>query len=325
MILILPLILGLGAAGAGALGIAKGSEGISNFNKAEEIGKAAEKLHKESVTNLEDQWQETNRLAGSYGNLQLRVRQRILGRFIEFIQRHGQKVSESEQQFLEGLECSSIHQQLPEFKALKLEADDLLKSIRDGAGVGLAAGAGAANLVGVIGKISIPQFFGLFTKQVAVAELGLPGVALWLGGGNVLVGGAVLGGVAIGPALAVGGFQLAGKAEKALTQAQEYQAKVNINIEKIKLAEDFLKKVELRIREIGILVRKLETYSSQCLDDLESQEFHPVRDAYKFQKVALSVTALVEISKTPILDNEGNLNPLGVTIKAKYDHLAKGI
>ncbi|MFM6251370.1 MAG: hypothetical protein ACKPEQ_19860, partial [Dolichospermum sp.] len=78
---------------------------------------------------------------------------------------------------------------------------------------------------------------------------------------------------------------------------------------------------ETRIREIGILVRKLETLASKQLDELESKDFLPGRDAAAFQQVALLVKALVEISKTPILDNQGNLNPLVVNVQAKYKHL----
>jgi hypothetical protein len=125
MIFVIPIILGVAAAGFGALGIAKGAEGSNNIKKAKEIGKLAEKRHEDAVEDLKNQWQETNRLAGSYGNLQLRVRQRIVGRFVEFIRRNGQKASKTEQQFLEGLEGISIPQ-LEEFKTVAFEAKEVL-------------------------------------------------------------------------------------------------------------------------------------------------------------------------------------------------------
>lgn len=320
MIFVIPIIVGAVAAGFGALGIAKGAEGFNNIKKAEEIVKLAQKRHEDAVEDLKNQWQETNRLAGSYGNLQLRVRHRIVGRFVEFIRRNGQKASKTEQQLLEGLEGISIPQ-LEEFKTVAFEAKEVLNLLGKSTGAGCAAGTGAVGLASTVGKVAVPQFFGLFTKQVAVAELGLPGVAVWLGGGNALLGGAVLGGVAVGPALAVGGFKLAGDGEKKLTQAREYQAEVNTQIAEIRVAGDFLRRVETRIREIGILVRKLETLASKQLDELESKDFLPGRDAAAFQQVALLVKALVEISKTPILDNQGNLNPLVINVQAKYKHL----
>jgi len=316
----LPILLGIVAAGIGALGVAKGAEGIGNINKAQERGKRAQELHERSVKQLDSQWQETNKLAGTHGKLQLRARQKVVGRFIEFIQRNGQKASKSDQQFLEGLEGISI-QQLQEFKALVLEAQDVSKGVLKASTAGIAAGPSAVGVASTLGTIAVPQFFGLFAKQVAVAELGLPGVALWLGGGNALLGGAVLGGVAVGPALAVGGFQLAGQGEKALTQVQSYEAKVNVHIAEIRTAKEFLKKVEARIREVGILVLKLESRSSECLNELETLDFDPIRDAAKFQQVVLLVKALIEISKTPILDSQGNLNPSIINIRAKYQTL----
>jgi len=41
-------------------------------------------------------------------------------------------------------------------------------------------------------------------------------------------------------------------------------------------------------------------------------------NATKFQQVALLIKALAEIMKTPVLDNEGQINPASVTIQAKY-------
>jgi hypothetical protein len=320
VIFMVPIILGIAAVGMSVLGVAKGTEGVSNINKAKERGKRAQALYEKSVEQLDLQWQKSNELAGNYGKLQLRARQKVVGRFIEFIQRNGQKASKSDQQFLEGLEGISV-QQLQEFKALVLEAQEVSKDVLKAATAGMAAGTGAVGIANTLGTVAVPQFFGLFAKQVAVAELGLPGVALWMGGGNALLGGAMLGGVAIAPALAVGGFKLASQGEKALTQAQSYEAEVNVQVAKIKTAKKFLKKVEARIREVGTLVLKLERRASKCLDDLESHDFDPIRDAAKFQQVALLVKALIEISKTPILDDQGNLNSSTIDIRAKYQKL----
>ncbi len=320
MILIVPIVLGILAGVAGVTGVAAGAKGIGTIKEAEEKGKQDQQRYEKAIKQLEVDWQETNRLAGSYGRLQLRVRKRIVERFVEFIRRTGRKASQSDQQFLEGLQGIS-DQQLQEFKTLILEAEDVSKGLIGAGAAGFAAGSGAVGIANAVGTVVVPQFFGLFAKQVAVAELGLPGVALWLGGGNALIGGAVLGGIALGPALAVGGFQLAGKGEKALTQAREYEAKVNLQIADIKTAKNFLKKVEQQIREIGILVRNLESRASQCLNELESEDFDPIGDVAKFQQAALLVTALAEISKTPILDRQGDLNPTVVNVQAKYQTL----
>lgn len=321
MIFVLPIVLGVAAASASVFGLAKGAEGFSNIKKAEEMGKHAQRLHERYVGELEVYCQDAKKLAELYGKLNLRVRQRVIGRFTDFIKSTGRKMAQSEQQFLEGIKGGVTIQELQEFKTLVFEAEEILKTLAEAGGVGCVAGSGAVGVAGAVGTVAVPQFFGLFAKQVAVTELGLSGVALWFGGGNALLGGAVLGGIALGPALAVGGFKLASKGEEALTEAKAYQAKVNESIEKIKGARSFLGMLEKRIRELGILVRKLESLTSACLDELENKEFDPIKDASKFQRAYFLVKALIEILKTPILDNQGDLNPEVITIQEKYRNL----
>lgn len=163
----------------------------------------------------------------------------------------------------------------------------------------------------------------MWAGEVAISQLGgaaaWTGAITWLGGGtSMAVGGAVLGGITLGPALMVGGFQLAGKGEEALTKAREYEARVNIEIANIEAAQDFLLQVKRRIVELANLVCNLNNRAKSALQELEAQPFNRDRDARKFQEVALLVKALAEIMKTPVLDNKGYLNPATITIQAKY-------
>lgn len=69
------------------------------------------------------------------------------------------------------------------------------------------------------------------------------------------------------------------------------------------------------------MVQKLESRVGLLLDELESYPFDKQRDAGRFQQVALFIKALAEIMKTPVLDEEGNLNSATITIIAKYQTL----
>ncbi|HYX14769.1 MAG TPA: hypothetical protein VE944_10450 [Nostoc sp.] len=185
-----------------------------------------------------------------------------------------------------------------------------------------AAGSGAITLAKSVGSVTVSRFFGLWTAQVGISQLG--GAAAWnatiacSGGSSMAVGGAVLGGITLGPALMVGGFQLAGKGEEALTKAREYEARVNIEIANIEAAQDFLLQVKRRTVELANLVCNLNNRAKSALQELEAQPFNRDLHARKFQEVALLVKALAEIMKTPVLDNEGYLNPTSTTIQAKY-------
>jgi len=147
----------------------------------------------------------------------------------------------------------------------------------------------------------------------------LGGGSLAAGGGGMALGSVVLGGITVGPAVLIGGFVLAGEGEKALTKAREYEAEVNTAITKIEAAKEFMQQVKRRITELSDLVESLNTYAVLGLNELEFQpSFDKNRDASKFQQVTLLVKALAEIMKTPVLDNEGQLNPATATIRAKY-------
>jgi hypothetical protein len=222
-------------------------------------------------------------------------------------------------QFLEGLDGISV-QQMQEYKADLMEAEQFLKGGVKAVIAGAAAGqtaTGLATSVGVAGTgAAISGLSGAAAWNATLAWLG--GGSLAAGGGGMALGTIVLGGITVGPALAVTGFVVAGQGEKALTQAREYEAKVNTEIAKLKTARDFLGQVRRRIDELSMVVENLNTCAVLSLNQLESQPFDRQRDASKFQQVALLVKALAEIMKTPVLDGEGQLNPATATIQAKY-------
>lgn len=320
MIFVIPLILGAAALATAAFGVGAGVAGVSDMNEAKEIGERAQERYECAFSQLKADWEAANKAAEVYGEIQLKVKMCTIGRFVAFIERIGQRASQSDLQFLEGLNISI--EQLKEYKAAAIEAEDWVKGSLSAAVAGAAAGSGAVTLARYIGTATVTRFFGLWATEVGISQLGgaaaWNATVAWLGGSSMAVGGLVLGGITLGPALMVGGFQLAGKGEQALTKAREYEAKVNTEVAKIEAAGDFLQQVKRRIKELGKLVYELDSRAVLGLNDLESRSFNRNRDADKFQQVALLVKALVEIMKTPVLDSVGNLNPAAATVQAKY-------
>ena len=322
MIFVIPIILGAAALASTAYGAVKGVEGVSDIRTAEKIGKNAQERHQRTVKSLQKEWEAIQALAQEYGQLQLDVKMRTVGRFVNFIERIGQRATQSDHRFLEGLDGISI-QQIEKYKAQALEAEKFAK------GGFQAVGAAAAASQGTVGLISL---FG--TASTGTAISGLSGAAAWnatlawLGGGSLAAGGGgmalgtfVLGGIAVGPALAVGGFVVASQAEKAMTKARQYEAKVNTEIAKLNAAKDFLQQVKQRIHELSDLGDTLNCRAVLQLNQLESQPFDRHRDFEKFQQLALLIKALAEILKIPVLDSEGRLNPMTATVKEKYGYL----
>lgn len=318
----IPLILGAVALGTAAFGMGAGVAGVTNMNEANEIGKRAQERYEYVLKKLKADWEATNKAAEVYGQMQLYVKQRTIRRFVDFIKRNiSQRADQDDLKFLLGIGISV--QLIEEYKAATIEASKFFTGGHSSAITGAAAGQGAVSLVGLFGTAStgtaISGLSGAAAWNATLAWLG--GGSLAAGGGGMALGTVVLGGITVAPALAVGGFMLAGEGEKALTLAREYDAKVNTEVAKLKKTRDFLKQAKRRTTELADLVYDLNTQATVALNELESQPFERSRDASKFQQVALLVKALAEILKTPVLNTEGKINLDTVTIFEKYGYL----
>jgi len=319
----IPLILGAAALATGALGVGAGISGLSDMDEAKEIGKNAQRDYEDAIYYLNSQREKTNQIAQDYGEFQMDIVVRTIGRFIEFLEKNIGKANQSQQKFLEGFDGISV-EQIKKYKTATIEAENFFNG-------GVKAIGGAA--AGYGGAMSLATSVGVASTGTAIS--GLSGVAAtnatlaWLGGGSLAAGGGgmalgsiVLGGITIGPALMLGGFVFAGQGEKALTKARQYEAEVNKATAEIDAVSDFLEQVIRRINELGGLLKSLNNQAIHGLDELESLKyFDKNRDAGQFQQVALLIKAISEIIKTPVLDGEGWINPTTGAITARYRSL----
>lgn len=317
----IPLIFGAAALGTAVYGTFKGAEGLTTMNQAKRIGQAAQARHESAAAALEIDLAATNQLAEQYGQLQLMVIRETIGRFVRFIEKTGRQAAQSEKQFLQGLDVSI--QQVSEYRTAALEAEQFFAGGLKAIAAATAGYGGALSLATSVGVAStgtlISGLSGAAATNATLAWLG--GGSLAAGGGGMALGSLVLGGITLGPALAVGGCVFAAQAEKSLTKAQQFEAEVSVAIEKIEAVKAFLIQVNRRLNELQELVKRLNAKASQELIQLESKPFHKRRDAKKFQEVALLIRALAEIMKTPVLDPEGQMNPAAATVYLKYRNL----
>jgi hypothetical protein len=343
MIFIIPIILGAAAIVTAGVGIATGADGVDKMNKAKKIGESAQKKYKSKQKSLEKTWQDTQNFAAEYGQLQIQVKIQTIKRFIEFVRRLDSQGLLTDKRFLEGLEGGFLHQiSLGEYESEVLEAEKIVIGGGQAVGAAYAAGQGTVALVGLFGTASTGTAIGGLSGAAAwnatLAWLG--GGSLAAGGGGMALGTLVLGGIAVGPALMIGGFVLGGEGEKALTKARKYEAQVKAACEKFQAAEDLLKQAQQRIAEVSDLVTNLNSKALGLLSELESKvligcgvidpgseelpigqaKFDFQRDGKHFQQVALLIKALSEIMKTPILNAEGELNQDGFYLREKYGY-----
>jgi hypothetical protein len=316
----IPLIFGAIAIGTALFGGAKATEGIANMSEAEEIGKHAQECHEIAVNQIKADWEATNEFAAEYGEFQVYIIKDTIGRFIDFIERIGQRNKESDKKFLEGLDGISV-QQVKEYKAAVMKTEQFFTGGTKAAGAALAGYGGAMGIASTVGAASTGTLIGGLSGAAATnATLAwLGGGSLAAGGGGMALGTAILGGVTLGPAMFIGGFMLAGEGEKALTKAREYEAQANVAIANMEAASEFMEQVQQRICELAKLLESLNDLAIMGLDELESlSSFDKKRDAGRFQQVACLIIALNEIMNVSVLDNQGKLNPVTATIQAKY-------
>jgi hypothetical protein len=111
-----------------------------------------------------------------------------------------------------------------------------------------------------------------------------------------MAGGALaLGGIVLGPALAVGGFMLASKAEEALTQAHKYRAEVDIAIAEMDKMKIVLTALQANAREVGAVLSQIAKRfdAIKVNDDSNSQAFNQMMIVGKGLKSVLD-TAIME-------------------------------
>lgn len=292
----LPVILWGAAAVLAGTGIAKGVGAMSDFDDAKEIGKSAEKRHRKALDTLEAQREKTNEDFENLGKIKLSVFTTQIKHLVQAIKNSGKesrsKLSQFDQSFsVEGLK---------EMEKLVVNSLKLENGIASGTVTGVLAGIGAYSSVGTLAAASTGTLISTLSGAAATNA-----TLAWLGGGSLAAGGygiaggtLALGGIVLGPALAVGGFMLASKAEEALTQAREYEAEVDIAIAEIKKSTVVLQALSANAKEMSAALEETaHRFDAIKVDD--------DRDPVAFENMCILGKGLKAIADTPIMNEDG--------------------
>ena len=164
----------------------------------------------------------------------------------------------------------------------------------------MLAAMGAYGSVGLLASAStgtaIASLSGAAATNATLAWLG--GGALSAGGLGIAGGTAALGGIVLGPALAVGGFIMASKAEEALTQAHRYDSDVDVAVAEMEKIKIVLSALRDNSKELSVTLMKMATRfdSIKVNDDSDSQAFQNM--------IAVGV-GLKDLLSIPIMDESG--------------------
>lgn len=233
----LPLILGIGAAIAGAAGVGSGIHGAVKMKEANDTMSSAKKRHERNLKKFEKENKITSEDMDKLGKLELE----ILHSFSQFSDVFEQIKNKPtfENYSKNGVTLPSYEGE--KLKEVSVGAGVLLGGL-GGAGLGAAGGFAAAGAttaaVMALGTAStgtaIASLSGAALTNATLAALG--GGAIAAGGGGMALGTTILGATTLGVGLLVGGVifgftggKLSNKADEAWSQMQ----KVEVNINKI--------------------------------------------------------------------------------------------
>jgi hypothetical protein len=122
----------------------------------------------------------------------------------------------------------------------------------------------------------------------------------------------VLGGIAVGPAVLVGGFVLAHQGEKAKTKAVEYAGEVDRKVAQIDAAVALLSQAECRIEELSDVIAQLDERATGAIERLWSLDgaFDFSNDDHirRFATAMQLTKALSELMRVEIFNDEGGVN-----------------
>lgn len=290
---LIPVAMWASAAALAAFGVKKGVDASGDFDKAKRVGQNAENNHKSALKSLDAERQMTQKDLEALGALKVRVFTSQIKYLVEAI-----KKARSE---IKGFEQSITLDKLHEYER------HINGSLEIQSGLGSGAVGGALAAMGAYGSVG-----ALATASTGAAISGLSGVAAtnatlaWLGGGALSAGGfgmaggmVALGGIVLGPALAIGGFMIASKAEEAITNARSYEAKVEVAILELKKFGVGLKAVRTNAAEqYKIIERLAETFDAiKVPDDSDENSFKHMFILGKSLKEVMDVKIMGEDGK----------------------------
>lgn len=231
----LPLIIGIGAAIAGAAGVGSGIRGGMKMKEANETMQLADSRHKKNIARFEKQSKKTSEQMDKVGQEELK----ILNSFETFTQVFEKIHNKPQFKTLDKNGVVLPQYNAEELKKVSVGAGLLLGGI-GGAAVGTAGGFAAAGAttaaVMALGTAStgtaIASLSGVAATNATLAALG--GGAIAAGGGGMALGSAILGGATLGVGLLVGGIifnitgsSLSNKADEAWAQMKEAEGEID--------------------------------------------------------------------------------------------------
>lgn len=312
--LFVPIIIAVGAAITAGGGVYKGKQGVAAMREAARIGRTAERKMRKHQRRFNAEGEEFAAAVKRYDEVRRSAIENALPRLVSFLERLDKDV---QVRALSEVRVGPVGKVgIERFVGRYVE----LGGTVSGGLKGLAMGAGAkalATTAVVKGGVTaatgtaISKLSGAAAQRATLAWLG--GGAVAAGGGGVAVGSAVLAGVAIAPAVLVGGFVMAHQGEKARTRAKKYAARVKRACAEIEAAIAVAKAAQARIAELESVVVALDARTSEAVRRVTrlGVRFNVENDEHvRRLSVAMQLAkALVDVAQARVFDSKNKFEP----------------
>jgi hypothetical protein len=287
----LPFILWGAAALLAGTGVVKGVGAISDFDEAKQIGESASNRYDKEQASLIRGREKTNSAFEELGKTKIAIFKDQISHLVAVIRK-----SKGASSRLRDFEEVISDNELKEMEDLILTSLEIEKGLGMGAVSGTLAALGAYGSVGLLASAStgtaISALSGVAATNATLAWLG--GGALSAGGFGMAGGAIALGGIVLGPALAVGGFMIASQAEKALTQAYRYKADVDTAVAEMQKMSIVLTALQTNAIEVSTAIQQMAKRfdSIKVDDDSNKQAFERMLTVGKGLKALLDIAIM---------------------------------
>jgi hypothetical protein len=279
----IPLIFGAIALGSAALGGIAGIGGASDMSEARDIVDAAQESYKQAFSIYESTLKETQLGLKEFNKFKIELQNNIISRYAELKQQNDIFHSAHYSQFIKQLD-NTISERMQQYQSGQISAEEYFQTMGSALeafdAIDIVANGGNRKGLLAIGATKIATSVGVASTGTAISGLSgaaahsatlawFGGGSLAAGGGGMALGGAILTGLTVGPALAVLGFSIAGKGARELDRAIEYHNQVGEEISELAGYIDRLDLIQQRMYDLNHLIYDKYVILSEKMDDLE--------------------------------------------------------
>lgn len=265
----IPFILGGIAIVAGLAGAGAHINASEKRDKAKKLYKDSDEKQKKYLKLLDYENERTIKIEENLGKLKLDIASTTIKRFIDVYKKlqhlNIKKISSKT------FDIKLTAEEFQRIEAISMTASEMLGAGVSSLAAGALAGYGAYGGAMALGTAStgaqIASLAGAAATRATLAWLG--GGAISAGGGGMALGQVVLGGLVTGPAILVSGIFADNKAEKALTEAQNFCAEVDTTCEKWISGTHQLQAIQVRCREFETILKEFSNRLNNHLNTLD--------------------------------------------------------